>query len=67
MCSRSMGTDSANPRQRVVRVGSRRAKLTAAPGTFAEPAVTQDEAAAPVSAGEGPNDARLRQDVPPHY
>ena len=62
-----MGTDATNPRQRVVRVGSRRAKLTAAPGTFAEPAAAPDEAAAPVSAGEGPNDARLRQDVPPPY
>lgn len=62
-----MASDPANPRQRVVRVGSRRAKLTAAPGTFAEPEVTDDETVTPVPQGEGPNDARLRQDVPPHY
>jgi hypothetical protein len=62
---------SSSDRQRVERVpGSRRARLTPAPGTSAEP-VPADEAAepdaAPVSDTPGPNDARLRQDVPPHY
>lgn len=62
---------SSSDRQRVERVpGARRARLTPAPGTSPEP-VPADEVqdAAPVApAGEsGPNDARLRQDVPPHY
>lgn len=57
-------------RQRIVRVrGSRRAKLTPAPGTIPEP-VKADDAAAPTSVSPseaGPNDDRLRLDVPPHY
>ena len=58
-------------RQRVVKVpGARRAKLTPAPGATPEPA-PRDEASdprpAPDAATEGPNDDRLRQDVPPHY
>ncbi|MCC2030860.1 hypothetical protein [Microbacterium allomyrinae] len=67
---------SSNRRQRIERVpGSRRAKLTPAPGTTAEP-VPGDEttdAAPPASTGgtasdqSGPNDERLRRDVPPHY
>ena len=67
---------SSNDRQRIQRVpGSRRAKLTPAPGTTAEP--THDDvlpeppadAATPSSGREssGPNDDRLRRDVPPHY
>lgn len=55
--------------QRIVRVaGSRRARLTAAPGTDPEPE-TGDRTSGPVppAAGKGPNDDRLRQDVPPHY
>ncbi|GAT73999.1 myosin heavy chain [Microbacterium sp. HM58-2] len=60
------------PRQRVVRVpGSRRARLTPVLGTDTEPeaAVPGDEEApsAPASGPKGPNDDRLRQDVPPHY
>jgi hypothetical protein len=64
---------SSTDRQRIERVpGSRRAKLTPAPGTAAEP-VPADEAdsAAPESAASGadrgPNDDQLRRDVPPHY
>lgn len=65
-------------RQRVERVpGARRAKLTPAPGTTAEP-VPADEIpektadAAPRGDAasvkkSGPNDDRLRRDVPPHY
>ncbi|MCT9001007.1 hypothetical protein [Microbacterium memoriense] len=57
-------------RQRIVRVqGRRRAQLTPAPGTIPEP-VKADEAAAPVAerpSESGPNDERLRLDVPPHY
>ena len=63
---------SSSDRQRVEKVrGARRAKLTAAPGTTdepdapAEPDVGRDaEAAAPAS---GPNDERMRREVPPHY
>ncbi|MFB7252000.1 hypothetical protein [Microbacterium sp. NPDC056234] len=56
-------------RQRVERVtGSRRARLTPAPGTDPSPDVaTKDTAASAPSKEQGPNDARLRQDVPPHY
>lgn len=61
--------ENAGARQRIERVaGSRRAKLTAAPGTSAEP-VPADAAAEPplMTTGHGPNDAQLRLDVPPHY
>ncbi|MFJ6652917.1 hypothetical protein ACIQLJ_09005 [Microbacterium sp. NPDC091313] len=62
---------SSNERQRVQRVpGSRRAKLTPAPGTSAEPVPgdEQPEDAASGAAGDaGPNDERMRRDVPPHY
>lgn len=58
-------------RQRVVRVpGSRRARLTPVPGTDTEPesAVPGDDGSpAPTSGPKGPNDDRMRQDVPPHY
>ncbi|WP_243073772.1 hypothetical protein [Microbacterium sp. SS28] len=60
---------SSSDRQRVERVpGSRRAKLTPAPGTSEEPVPADDEVqdAASVPA-DGPNDERLRRDVPPHY
>jgi hypothetical protein len=57
-------------RQRVVRVrGSRRARLTPAPGTVvesAEPSALDTGAPAP-QGGSGPNDERLRREVPPHY
>jgi len=60
----------SNDRQRVERVpGSRRAKLTPAPGTTPEPIPADDprEESTPASGEAGPNDQRLRQDVPPHY
>lgn len=59
------------PRQRVVRVrGARRARLTPAPGTDPDPALApaEDGDAPTAAAGaSGPNDDRMRQDVPPHY
>ena len=63
---------SSTERQRIERVpGSRRVKLTPAPGTSPEPVPgDEDEAdAAPMGpAGpSGPNDESLRRDVPPHY
>ncbi len=59
--------DAAGERQHVERVpGSRRARLTPAPGTTAEPGAVVFDSPAPVK-DAGPNDARLRQDVPPHY
>lgn len=67
-------SDPGAPRQRVERVaGGRRAKLTPAPGTTAEPEadapLAPDDAASarPSASGTGPNDDRLRRDVPPHY
>lgn len=65
---------SSNDRQRVERVkGSRRAKLTPAPGTTPEP-TPADETVDAAAAGDaastgssGPNDERMRRDVPPHY
>lgn len=61
---------SESDRQRVVRVpGSRRAQLTPVPGTDAEPELpeTDEDAPAPDGAASGPNDERMRRDVPPHY
>lgn len=65
---------SGTERQRIVRVaGSRRARLTAVPGTETEPRADADEtteapAGADAGAGaSGPNDERMRNDVPPHY
>ncbi|MDL9981225.1 hypothetical protein [Microbacterium candidum] len=67
--------DGKRGRQRVEKVpGSRRAKLTPAPGTSSEP-VPGDERpddepdAAPTTGKQasGPNDERMRRDVPPHY
>ena len=63
---------SAAPRQRIVRVGaSRRAKLTPAPNTTAEPthaeAMGDAPRPTPGKRDTGPNDAQLRADVPPHY
>jgi len=64
---------SSNKRQRIEKVpGARRAKLTPAPGTSEESdvALTSDE---PGDSGEadaaasGPNDERMRRDVPPHW
>ncbi|WP_292833049.1 hypothetical protein [Microbacterium sp.] len=66
-------------RQRIVRVaGGRRVQLTPAPGTRPEP-IPADEsgiaesgiaaagAESAVGPASGPNDERLRLDVPPHY
>ncbi|MCR2810579.1 MULTISPECIES: hypothetical protein [unclassified Microbacterium] len=58
---------SSNRRQRIERVpGARRAKLTPAPGTSAEPAEPADDTE-PGLATSGPNDEQLRRDVPPHW
>ncbi|MFT4306704.1 MAG: hypothetical protein QM604_07415 [Microbacterium sp.] len=54
-------------RQRVERVpGARRARLTPAPGTTGEARADAGDDDEP-AAGEGPNDERMRRDVPPHY
>lgn len=67
---------SETDRQRVERVpGARRARLTPAPGTDVTPEVPADDGApavettgAPGSREKpGPNDERMRLDVPPHY
>jgi hypothetical protein len=61
---------SPTDRQRIVRVaGSRRAQLTPAPGTDAEPELPVVDAEEPSAdaAASGPNDERMRRDVPPHY
>lgn len=58
------------PRQRVVRAGRRRAKLTPAPGSDPngiDSAPRDDDRAAMPEQDGGPNDARMRSDVPPHY
>ncbi|MBB4666643.1 hypothetical protein BKA24_001352 [Microbacterium marinum] len=58
-----MSTD----RQRIVRVpGARRARLTPAPGTDPSPETTNGPETGNTPAS-GPNDDRLRNDVPPHY
>ncbi|MBB2974967.1 hypothetical protein FHX49_000508 [Microbacterium endophyticum] len=58
-------------RQRVERVaGSRRAKLTPAPGTRPEPVPRDDTNGVGAEASvdtSGPNDERMLRDVPPHY
>ena len=54
-------------RQRIVRVaGSRRVKLTPAPGTTTEPS-DDVEGEASTTPSRGPNDEQLLRDVPPHY
>ncbi|GAA2966176.1 MULTISPECIES: hypothetical protein [Microbacterium] len=62
---------SPDERQRVERVpGSRRARLTPAPGTDVAPETPDADAdadAPSTSSDTGPNDDRLRADVPPHY
>lgn len=60
----------SSDRQRVVRVsGARRAKLTPAPGAVDEPETPAEDVtvAADAAAASGPNDERMRRDVPPHY
>lgn len=62
------GREGSGSRQRIVRVrGSRRAKLTPAPGTHAEPDERDRPAPAAGPASGGPNDDRMRREVPPHY
>jgi hypothetical protein len=61
----------AEPRQRVVRsAGARRARLTPAPDTDPSPEPAAREEGGQ-TAGDGSstsaNDARLRQDKPPHW
>jgi len=66
--SSEAGSDGSGSRQRIVRVrGSRRAKLTPAPGTHAEPDERDRESGATAQGASGPNDAALRREVPPHY
>jgi hypothetical protein len=65
-----MTSGDDRPRQRIERVaGSRRVRLTPAPGTAAEPPTESDEG--PEEAGRdaasGPNDERMRREKPPHY
>jgi hypothetical protein len=60
------------PRQRVLRSRrGRRAQLTPAPDTIAEPTASDEEGqdAPPSAEGEasGPNDERMRREKPPHY
>ncbi|MEQ6896783.1 hypothetical protein [Microbacterium sp. KR10-403] len=60
-----MSTDDPRERQRVVRLpGSRRARLTPAPGTREEPVPADEE---DLEAETGPNDERMRREKPPHY
>jgi hypothetical protein len=49
--------------------GGRRATLPAKPGTDPSPhdAPVPDPDVPPLRPDTGPNDSRLRQDVPPHY
>ncbi len=65
----------SNGRQRIERVSPRRARLTPAPGTSSEPRKADETTDAPTDATSataghpvsGPNDERMRNDVPPHY
>jgi len=60
-----MSTDDRDRRQRIERVpGSRRARLTRAPGTTDEPVAADEDDPATET---GPNDERMRRDKPPHY
>lgn len=64
----SATTMSDEPRQKLERVaGSRRVRLTAVPGTTAEPDAATDAIAQDAPAAGGPNDERMRREVPPHY
>ncbi|MCK3771207.1 hypothetical protein MZK47_16190 [Microbacterium aerolatum] len=59
---------AAKQRQRVVRVpGSRRARLTPAPGTDPSPDVPPKPAPTAPRGAKGANDDQLLRDVPPHY
>lgn len=67
------GGSDEQPRQRIVRVrGARRARLTPVEGTLsdseAEATLRGEKTPDAAKPGEaGPNDDRLRRDVPPHY
>ena len=59
---------SDEPRQRLVRVaGSRRVRLTAVEGTTPEPDAEIAGSPAEDAPAAGPNDERMRREVPPHY
>ncbi|WP_040166168.1 hypothetical protein [Microbacterium gorillae] len=66
MSEQDRSSEGEPERQHVVRVSRRRAKLTAAPGTQPEPHIDEADPTPAVSSG-GPNDERMRRDVPPHY
>lgn len=61
------------PRQRIIRVpGSRRVRLTPVAEAMGEPSVSDAGEGAGTAASDspqatGPNDERLRREVPPHY
>lgn len=60
--------EASASRQHVVRVrGARRAQLTPAPGTHAEPDERDRQARPEAEGAGGPNDDRMRREVPPHY
>ncbi|GAA3767472.1 hypothetical protein GCM10022240_19840 [Microbacterium kribbense] len=59
-----MSTDPIR-RQRIVHArGARRARLTPAPGTTAEPVAADEQTP---EGNVGPNDERMRREKPPHY
>ncbi|MFT4214459.1 MAG: hypothetical protein QM622_06750 [Microbacterium sp.] len=60
---------SSNERQRIERMpGARRARLTPAPGTDPAPDTSETtDAPAGKAEASGPNDERMRRDVPPHW
>lgn len=65
-------TPEKHPRQRIVRSGSRRARLEHAPGTDPSPELSPrreepETTSGPNRSPAGPNDERLRRDVPPHW
>ncbi|MCC2030008.1 hypothetical protein KEC56_10870 [Microbacterium sp. YMB-B2] len=69
MPDRDAATDDAErERQRIIRVpGSRRARLTPAPGTDPAPDVPPKSARPEQRGAKGANDEQLLRDVPPHY
>lgn len=67
--SRSGEADAGKrQRQRIEQVpGSRRARLTPAPGTDPSPDVADKPARPDRRGAKGPNDDQLFRDIPPHY
>lgn len=68
------GSDAGEPdaakqqRQRIEKVpGSRRARLTPAPGSDPSPEVAPKAARPQRRGARGPNDDQLLRDIPPHY